>query len=342
MKVEERITAFHRLGKELDAITEETFQSLATRAKNENAWFTIDSVRMAVRGITSWLDAGKLLAWTLPYNLAPDSLDKPQRTVAIVMAGNIPLVGFHDFLCVLISGYKAMIRTSSKDKVLINYVVEALIRIEPRFGERIVFADMLKGFDAIIATGSDNTSRYFEYYFGKYPNIIRRNRTSVAVINGHETVDELIALGKDVFSYFGLGCRNVGKLFVPANYDHVHLLDSWSTYRDIIHHHKYCNNYDYQKSVLLVTQLPFLDTGFVMLQQHEKLFSPLSVVYYEYYDNEESLAQKMLAVEDKVQCVVSSNGEIRFGQSQFPTLSDYADRVDTMQFLNNLQLTIYN
>jgi hypothetical protein len=336
MKVEERITAFHRLGKELDAISEETFQSLATSAKNENAWFTIDSVRMAVRGITSWLDAGKLLAWTSPYNVAPDSDDKSHRTVAIVMAGNIPLVGFHDFLCVLISGYKVMIRTSSKDKVLINYVVEVLIRIEPRFAGRIMFADLLKGFDAIIATGSDNTSRYFEYYFGKYPNIIRRNRTSVAVINGYESVEELNALGTDVFSYFGLGCRNVGKVFIPKDYNPAHLLDAWSTHRDIIHHHKYCNNYDYQKSVLLVAQLPFLDSEYVMLQQHEKLFSPLSVVYYEYYDNEEALAQKMLAVEDKIQCVVSSKGDIRFGQSQFPTLSDYADRVDTMQFLNNL------
>ena len=228
-----------------------------------------------------------------------------------------------------------MIKTSSKDKVLITYVIDALIRIEPRFAERILFAELLKGFDAIIATGSDNTSRYFKYYFGKYPNIIRRNRTSVAVINGHESSEDLAALGTDVFSYFGLGCRNVGKLFVPKNYDLTLILDAWSPHRDIIHHHKYCNNYDYQKSVLLVAQLPFLDSGFVMLQQHEKLFSPLSVVYYEYYDNEESLAQKLVVAEDKIQCVVSANGEIKFGQSQFPTLSDYADRIDTMKFLNN-------
>jgi hypothetical protein len=330
MRVEERITAFHHLGKELDGLPNDTFQSLATKAKNENPWFTVDSVRMAVRGITSWLDAGKLLAWTSSYNL-----DTPTRTVAIVMAGNIPLVGFHDFLCVLIAGHSVMIKTSSKDSVLIHYLVDELIRIEPRFADRIIFADQLKGFDAIIATGSDNTSRYFEYYFGKYKHIIRKNRTSVAVINGEETTDDLLALGTDVFSYFGLGCRNVGKLFLPKGYRPEQLLDAWAPYHDIIHHHKYCNNYDYQKSVLLVTQAPFLDSGFVMLQQHSNLFSPLSVVYYEYYDDAEALAQKMLSVEDKVQCVVSQQGEITFGHSQFPSLFDYADRIDTMKFVTN-------
>lgn len=331
MKVEDRITAFHQLGKELNSLHDDTFQSLATRAKNENPWFTVDSVRMAVRGITSWLDAAKLLAWTSPYDLNTAS-----RTIAIVMAGNLPLVGFHDFLCVLIAGHKVMIKTSSKDTVLIRFVVDELIRIEPRFADCIIFADMLKGFDAIIATGSDNTSRYFEYYFGKYPNIIRRNRTSVAVINGTESIEDLAALGNDVFSYFGLGCRNVGKLFLPKGYKAEQLLDAWSTHRDIIHHHKYCNNYDYQKSVLLVAQLPFLDSGFVLLQQHEKLFSPLSVVYYEFYDDDESLTQKLLAVEDKIQCIVSKNGDIKFGQSQFPSLTDYADRIDTMSFVEKL------
>ena len=331
MRVEERITAFHQLGKDLDLLPNDNFQSLATSAKNENPWFTVDSVRMAVRGITSWLDAGKLLAWTASYNL-----EVPSRTIAIVMAGNIPLVGFHDFLCVLIAGHTVMIRTSSKDTVLIRYLVNALIRIEPRFADKIIFAEMLKGFDAIIATGSDNTSRYFEYYFGKYPHIIRRNRTSVAVINGHESTEDLVALGNDVFTYFGLGCRNVGKLFLPKGYSPTHLLDAWQSHRDIIHHHKYCNNYDYQKSVLLVAQLPFLDSGYVMLQEHEKLFSPLSVVYYEYYNDEESLAGKLRAVEDKIQCIVSGNGEIKFGQSQFPSLTDYADRMDTMKFVTTL------
>jgi hypothetical protein len=328
MKVEERITAFDQLGKGLEGLPDDTFQSLATKAKNENPWFTIDSVRMAVRGITSWLDAGKLLAWTSIYNLGT-----PTQTVAIVMAGNIPLVGFHDFLCVLMAGHSVMIKTSSKDSVLIHYLVDELVRIEPRFADRIIFAEQLKGFDSIIATGSDNTSRYFEYYFGKYKHIIRKNRTSVAVINGEETTDDLLALGTDVFSYFGLGCRNVGKVFLPKGFQPERLLAAWEPYHDIIHHHKYCNNYDYQKSVLLVTQAPFLDSNFVMLQQHNNLFSPLAVVYYEFYDDAEALAQKLLAVEDKVQCVVSGQGEIKFGQSQSPSLLDYADRVDTMKFL---------
>ena len=335
MRVDERISAFSMLGKELDSLDEDAFQSLAFRAKNENAWFTVDSVRMAVRGITSWLDAGKLLAWTSGYNLNTQS-----RTIAIVMAGNIPLVGFHDFLCVLMAGHTVMIKVSSKDTVLIRYIIEALVRIEPRFADRIIVADQLKGFDAIIATGSDNTSRYFEYYFAKYPHIIRRNRTSVAVINGDERREELAALGNDVFSYFGLGCRNVGKVFLPSGYETSQLLDAWRTHQDIVHHHKYCNNYDYQKSVLLVAQLPFLDSGFVMLQPNEKLFSPLSVVYYEFYDDEESLAKKLLASEDKIQCIVSKKGEIKFGQSQFPSLSDYADRIDTMSFVTSTNLAV--
>jgi hypothetical protein len=332
MRAEERISAFHQLGKELQALPDETFQSLASDARNENPWFTIDSVRMAVRGITSWLETSKLLAWTAHYNV-----NVPQRTVAIVMAGNIPLVGFHDFLSVLVAGHSVMIKLSSKDTIWIRYIVKELIRIEPRFAGRIIFAEQLKGFDAIIATGSDNTSRYFEYYFGKYQHIIRRNRTSIAVLTGNESTDDLNSLGGDVFNYFGLGCRNVGKIFLPAGYRPEQLLDAWSSHRDIVHHHKYCNNYDYQKSVLLVTQLPFLDSGYVMLQQHEKLFSPLSVVYYEYYDNDESLAQKLLTIEDKVQCIVAAKGEVKFGQSQSPGLGDYADRVDTMAFLTSLR-----
>lgn len=331
MRVDERISAFNKLGKELDKLPEDSFQSLAYRAKNENPWFTVDSVRMAVRGISSWLDATKLLSWTSRYNL-----DTTSRTIAIVMAGNIPLVGFHDFLCVLMAGHKVMIKISSKDTVLIKYVVETLIQIEPRFADRItITADQLKGFDAIIATGSDNTSRYFEYYFAKYPHIIRRNRTSVAVITGEESPEELAALGTDVFSYFGLGCRNVGKVFLPKGYEPQRLLEAWSTHRDIIHHHKYCNNYDYQKSVMLVAQLPFLDSGFVMLRPDEKLFSPLSVVYYEFYEDDESLAQKLVTSEDKIQCIVSKKGEVKFGQSQFPSLYDYADRIDTMLFVTS-------
>lgn len=329
MTVEERIAAFHQLGNELKSLPEEALQSLALRAKQENPWFTDESVRMAVRGITSWLDTETLTTWVSRYALSP-----APRTIAIVMAGNIPLVGFHDFLCVLIAGHRVMVRLSSKDTVLIRHLVSELVRIEPRFEPSIVFAERLKDFDAIIATGSDNTSRYFEYYFGKYRHIIRRNRTSIAVLNGTETRDDLAALGIDVFSYFGLGCRNVGKIFLPEGFAPQKLAEAWSSFHDIIHHHKYCNNYDYQKSVMLVAQLPFLDNGFVMLHESEKLFSPLSVVYYEHYSSDESLAKKLLAIEDKIQCVVSAHGEIKFGQSQFPKLTDYADRIDTMNWIS--------
>lgn len=331
MTVDQRIRAFHRLGKELETLSEHDFQSLAHAVRNENPWFTPDNVRMAVRSIASWLDEKTLATWTAPYDMA-----RTPRVVAIVMAGNIPLVGFHDLLSVLIAGHHALIKTSAKDTLLVNDIIKRLVAIEPEFAGRITIAEQLKGFDAVIATGSDNTSRYFDYYFGRYQHIIRRNRTSVAVLDGSETTADLYALGCDVFTYFGLGCRNVGKLFIPEGYAPQTILDGWQPFHDIVHHYKYCNNYDYQKSVLLVARKPFLDTGFVLLQENENLVSPLSTVYYETYADSDALAARLLAHEDKIQCVVSAQGDIRFGQSQSPTLSDYADRIDTLQFVTTL------
>ena len=330
MTLEERINAFHLLGKKLEWLSDDEFQSIASSARNENAWFSEENIRLSLQGITSWLDRDLLSKWVQPYTF-PETAKK----VAVVMAGNIPLVGFHDLLCVLISGNNLIIRTSSKDRALIHSLVNLLIEIEPRFNERIEFGDMLKGFDAIIATGSDNTSRYFEYYFSKYPHIIRKNRTSIAILNGQESPKQLAALATDIFSYFGLGCRNVSKLFVPEGYRVESIYKHWESFKDIIHHHKYCNNYDYQKSILLVTQSPFLDNGFVMFQQNERLFSPLAVVYYQYYKDETTLAAEISAVSDKIQCMVGNSG-IDFGKAQFPTLTDYADQIDTLQFLSGI------
>jgi hypothetical protein len=219
-----------------------------------------------------------------------------------------------------------------------KFIANRIIDLEPRFQDRIEFADRLKGFDAIIATGSDNASRYFEYYFGRYPSIIRKNRTSVAILHGNESEEELTMLGTDVFSYFGLGCRNVSKIFLPKSYNIGMLFRSWESFKDIIHHHKYCNNYDYQKSILLVSQTPFLDNGFVMLQETNRLVSPISVVYYEYYTNRSELSSELSEVANKVQCIVENSPEstIKFGQAQFPGLSDYADQIDTVKFLIGL------
>ena len=208
---------------------------------------------------------------------------------------------------------------------------------DPAIEKYISFSENLKGCDAYIATGSNNSGRYFEYYFSKYPHIIRKNRTSIAILNGRESDNELTALGDDVFSYFGLGCRNVSKIFIPADFRIDSIFECWIKYKDIIHHHKYCNNYDYQKSVLLVTRAPFLDNGFVMLQENQRLFSPLAVVYYERYPDQQTLAQTLEPVRSKIQCVVShEEGSVRFGQAQFPGLNDYADQIDTLKFLTTL------
>jgi hypothetical protein len=288
---------------------------------------------MAVRGILKILSHDNLTQWTSSYK----SIINP-RKIAVIMAGNIPLVGFHDFLSVLISGHHILIKCSSKDSILIRFIANKLIEIEPRFQSAIEYGEILKDFDAIIATGSDNTSRYFEFYFGKYPNIIRKNRTSVAIVTGSESEEDLTRLGIDVFSYFGLGCRNVSKVYIPENYSVEKLFVSWEPYHDTIHHHKYCNNYDYQKSLLLVGRKPFLDNGFVMLEESQKLVSPISIVYYERYTDDRQLRASLESIQEKTQCTIENlpTSTVKFGQGQFPAVNDYADQIDTLQFLTEL------
>lgn len=335
MNIDERIGVFEKLGRYLRAIDSDEFGKLAEKVGNENPWFTPSNIRLAIEGLLVYLQPDHLREWVLRYNL-PET--RSTRTVAVIMAGNIPLAGFHDFLSVLISGHTAMIKLSSKDRVLLPYLVRQLENFEPRFRERIIFAEQLKGFDAVIATGSDNSSRYFEYYFGRYPHIIRKNRASCAILSGNESREELQALGQDVFSYFGLGCRNVSKIYAPEGYDFSKLFENWTAYAETIHHHKYNNNYDYQKSILLVNREPFLDNGFVILQENSKLVSPISVVYYEYYSGEEDIREKISAWNEKIQCVVGNvkPATIPFGMAQYPRLTDYADQIDTLKFLEGL------
>ena len=333
MNVHVRINAFSLLGQTLKNINDDEFQTLAEQAARENPWFTKENVRMAMDGIIQLLQKERLEQWVSSYSLRDQS-----KKIALVLAGNIPLVGFHDLLSVLISGNNALIKPSSKDSVLLKYILQKLYDIEAAFRDKVEFAEQLKNFDAVIATGSDNSARYFDYYFGKYPNIIRKNRTSVAILRGNESEDDLAALAIDVFSYFGLGCRNISKLLVPAGYTFDKLFSTWEVYQPIIHHHKYCNNYDYQKSIMLVNQIPFLDNGFVMLHETTKMVSPISVVYYEQYKDEADLSNKLTEAEDKIQCIVGNGtrAAIPFGKAQYPELWDYADGVDTLKFLTNL------
>ena len=256
------------------------------------------------------------------------------------MAGNLPLVGFHDLLCVLVAGHKAIVKLSSDDRVLLPYLITQIRTFAPEWAEAVAFTDdKVTEYDAVIATGSDNTARYFEYYFGKKPHIIRKNRHSVAVLTGEETPEELQDLGKDIFLYYGLGCRSVSKLFVPQGYDFDLLFQAIYPYKDIIEEQKYANNYDYNKAVYLMSLYKLLENGFLLLKEDEHYGSPIATLFYEYYTNKETLKKKLATDREKIQCVVGHNfidGEIPFGQTQTPKLWDYADGVNTLTFLLNL------
>ena len=358
LKLTKRIDAFKKLGrilKQIDNIASikdvkkeiiSAYNSLndeIQNCQNYNQWFTKQNVKQAISAISEMLLDDNLANWISAYNI-PNKLLKP-KIIAVVMAGNIPLVGFHDFLCVLISGNKFIGKLSSDDKKLLPALSELLIAIEPHFAENIKFTeDTLKNFDAVIATGSNNTARYFEYYFGKYPNIIRKNRNGVAVLSGDETPEELKALGEDVFMYFGLGCRNISKLFVPENYSFNIFFESIEEFNQIIDHHKYNNNYDYYKSIFLVNSEKHLDNGFLLLTENEAFASPVSVIYYEYYKNQKELSKHLEANNEKIQCVVSNPSknfkQIPFGKSQYPGLLDYADGIDTLEFLKEIGFQI--
>ncbi len=336
MKLETRIEAFTALGRKIGQLGESEKVIIFDRAAQENAWFTADSVYMAIRGIEHFLKKDPLTEWTSRYSLTATK----SKTVGIAMAGNIPLVGFHDFLCILISGHQLVAKRSSQDSYLISLLSDWLIEIEPEFKAQIRFEERLNGVNAVIATGSNNTARYFEYYFRNIPHIIRKNRSSCAVLMGEEDESLLVDLGKDVFTYFGLGCRNVSKLFVPEDYSFPRLLNCWEIYQPIIHHHKYVNNYDYQKSLMLVNGVPYFDNGFIMLTANEGLVSPISVLFYETYKNLSDLNQKLDKEKDKIQCVVSANGwfngSVPFGKAQTPDVWEYADQIDTMKFLASI------
>ncbi|MFZ2287898.1 MAG: aldehyde dehydrogenase [Bacteroidales bacterium] len=338
LSVEERIRAFSALGAAMRNGAEGVTTGLAGRIAGlietlhlTNPWFTPDNVRLALASTGKTLTEGNLRLWLSAY---PELLEEQQPvTVGVVMAGNIPMVGFHDLLCVLITGNRILAKLSSKDELLMKAVTETLTDIEPLFRPRVeLTADKLTGFDMVIATGSNNTSRYFEYYFRKIPCIIRRNRNSIAILDGTETPRELELLGSDIFSYFGLGCRNVSKLYLPRGYDASGLLQHWTRYESLRSHHKYSVNYDHNKAVMIVNKEPFIDGGFVLLKEAASLTPPMAVLSYGFYnegeapENEPGLSDKML------QCV-TGHGRLPFGKSQQPELWDYADNIDTVSFV---------
>lgn len=308
-------------------------QETITLAEHKNGWFTQENVLFALQGWGDLLQKDALSAWLSDYDMTRNR----EKTVAIIMAGNIPLVGFHDLLAVLITGNKALLKLSSNDSVLISFIRDYLISIEPLFEDRInIPSGKLEDFDAVIATGSNNTARYFEHYFGKVPNIIRKNRNSVAVLTGDESPEQLQALGEDIFRYYGLGCRSVSKIFVPEEYDFDTFFTSIYSYNQIVQQNKYANNYDYNKAVYLMSNFKILDNGFLVLKEDESYASPIASLFYERYTSFEEVRERLKNVSDELQCVVGDgilDDEIPFGETQKPSLSDYADGVDTVDFL---------
>ncbi|MEQ1677092.1 MAG: acyl-CoA reductase [Chitinophagaceae bacterium] len=332
MNLPYRIDLLNRLGEYILSDAED-WQEAKDRASRENGWFIPEFIELAVSTIArSFLQKQVLESWTRQYQL-PGNNPQP-RSVGIVMAGNIPLVGFHDWLCVFITGHRAVIKPSSKDQVLIKHLVETMAAWEPEMLQCNSFAEMLKGCEAYIATGSNNSSRYFEYYFGKYPHIIRKNRTSVAVLNGDETATELEQLADDICLYFGLGCRNVSKIFVPNGYDFIPVIEALKKYNYLGDHHKYKNNYDYNLAIQLLNKKYYMSSGTQLLVEESAIFSPISQLNYSFYDNSTRLAEE-LRNNEELQCIVGK-GFLPFGQAQTPSISDYADGVDTMQFLRSL------
>lgn len=333
MQLEKRIDTLEKLGKKLNAEK----HNLAKQIKNN--WFTPENIIFAIEQWSDVLTQENLYSWIKKY---PD-IQKPQKAkrIGVITAGNIPLVGLHDFLSVIITGNIFVGKLSSKDDKLMTSTIKMLTDIEPEFKNFIdIKENKLDNFEAVIATGSNNSARYFEYYFGKYPNIIRKNRNSAAIISGNETDEELQLLSDDIFSYFGLGCRNVSKIFMPQNYDTGNIFRNALKHQNIRNHNKYANNYDYNRALLLMNQVKFLDNGFMILKEDINYSSPVSVVFFEFYSNLENIKSRLIFDAEKIQCIVAKKGiienSIDFGQTQKPALWEYADNVDTIEFILNL------
>lgn len=309
------------------------FLALIELSQSHNGWFTPEQVFFAVQSWAEALKEENLNRWLSHY----DFTNVQPKSIGLILAGNIPLVGFHDFLSVLISGHKVIVKTSSNDQKLLPFLANYLISVDERMADCIHFTEgKLEHFDAVIATGSNNTARYFEYYFKDKPSIIRKNRNSVAVLNGKESHEDLVNLGEDIFRYFGLGCRNVSKLFVPKDYDFQPFFQAIYEYKDVIFYEKYSNNYDYNKAVFLMSNFKLLDNEFLTLKEDSSYASPISSVFYEYYDRIEDITAQLQSDSDQIQCIVSNGlipNSIPFGQTQKPQLWEYADNVDTLAFL---------
>jgi len=333
----QRLAAFSELRNRI-LNQREPLDEIISAAHQRNSWFTPENIRQAIFANLNLLDQTNLEEWVSPY-LAELS-EETDKNVGLILAGNIPMVGFHDILTCLIAGFKVQIKTSSDDRVLIPYLLDQLIMIEPEFASKIKIVDKLSNFDLVIATGSNNTSRYFDYYFRNVPHVIRKNRNGVSIITSAESKEDFQKLGKDIFDYFGLGCRNVSKIFFPTDFDYSSFFEAIEGFSDISNHYKYNNNYEYNKAIYLVNGDEHLDNGFLLLKRDERIASPLGVVYIEEYQDIENVKERLVSDSKNIQCLVgniSLEGTVTtvpFGKSQEPKLSDYADGINILEFLN--------
>jgi hypothetical protein len=341
MTLTERIDAMAQLGAHLRKEKDDYLDAVIARTHFNNGWLTPNNQRLAIDAIaTQFLTKEALTEWTNQYAIN-DNVE--QKTVGLILAGNIPLVGFHDLLCVFISGHRAMVKLSDKDQFLLPYFFKLLREINPNTENYFQVVQYLRRFDVVIATGSNNSARYFEAYFGKYPNIIRRNRNGVAVLNETESSEELVELGKDIFQYFGLGCRNVSKLYVPKDYNFDPLLEALHEYREIVLHSKYKNNFDYHYALFIINRVEYIANGCILMREDEAILSPIANLFYSFYTSQEEVVDLLNQRKEEIQLVVSQSDleglhvpNFRFGEAQQPKLDDYADRVDTLQFLTSL------
>lgn len=352
MLQKEKINAFVELGKFLSQFSLDNntkneavlnndlfyndFISLIELSQSHNGWFTPEQVYFAINSWAEALTEENLDKWLSSYDFS----NVQPKTVGLILAGNIPLVGFHDFLSVVVSGHKVLVKTSSNDQKLLPFLSNYLISVNSELDNYIKFTEgKLENFDAVIATGSNNTARYFEFYFKDKPSIIRKNRNSVAILTGNESHEDLVNLGEDIYRYFGLGCRNVSKLFVPKDYNFENFFKAIYEYKDVIFYEKYSNNYDYNKAVFLMSNFKLLDNEFLTIKEDTSYSSPISSVFYEYYDDLNDIKSRLEKDADQIQCIVSKDAienSILFGQTQKPNLWDYADNVDTLGFLKEI------
>lgn len=332
MNLQERIHLLIRLGDYMKGSAPE-WEEAKEQAQRENSWFISEFIDLAINNIAQQFLNAEILSKFVHQYAIPDQNLSPKK-VGVVLAGNIPLVGFHDVLCIFLSGHYAVIKPSSKDTVLIQHLIEQLIQWEPQAAPYLLLQDMLKNCEAYIATGSNNTSRYFEFYFQKYPHIIRKNRTSVAILKGDETKEELEKLADDVCQFFGLGCRNVTQIFVPKNYDFIPLLDAFNNYQYLINHNKYKNNYDHNLAMHILNNQYYMTNGSVLLIENDSPFAAISQVHYRFYEDLEAI-ENLVNNNKDIQCITGKN-HLPFGNAQCPSIDTFADGVDAMKFLLSL------